>query len=113
MSARAEEPEIIEMLATGYCDGTTCADGSKVHKGVCAVAPERIGQTAIIYTADGSEVLGIMECRDTGGQTIRSGKVIDVYFPTMEEVNEFAKRVYAADETKKGRVRVQFLYAEG
>ena len=112
-SARAEEikePELKEVSATIYCSGHTTADGSKVREGICAVNPENIGKTVLIYTLD-RELIGIFEAKDTGGATIRSGAVIDVYFESRESGQHFIEETYK--NGAKGRVLVQFIDAEG
>ena len=98
------------MAATIYCSGHTTADGSKVREGICAVDPGNIGKTVLIYTLD-RELLGIFEAKDTGGETIRNGSVIDVYFDSRESGQEFINRTY--ENGAKGKVLVQFIEAQG
>jgi len=109
-NVKAEEPELKEMAATIYCSGHTTADGSKVREGICAVDPGNIGKTVLIYTLD-RELLGIFEAKDTGGETIRNGSVIDVYFDSRESGQEFINRTY--ENGAKGKVLVQFIEAQG
>ena len=109
-SAAEEEPELVEANATIYCSGSRTADGSPVREGICAAAPEHIGQTVLIYTLD-RELIGIWECKDTGGETIRKGKTIDVYFETEKNGKDFIKKTY--EDGANGRVLVQYIDAEG
>lgn len=114
-SARAEEletkePELKEMAATIYCTGKTTADGSKAREGICAVDPENMGKTVLIYTLE-RELIGIFEAKDTGGRTIQNGTVIDVFFESRESGQHFIEETYK--DGAKGRVLVQFIDAEG
>lgn len=106
------------IATTAYCQGTTTCTGEKVRHGICAVKPEWIGKTALIYADnDGQigELLGIYECLDTGfgadsdGDgvgSIEEGKLIDVYFPTLEECKDWMKLT-------GGKVYVQLVDAVG
>ncbi len=109
-TVRAKEPELTEIHATIYCTGGTTADGSKVREGICAVAPEHIGETVLIYTLD-RELLGIWEAKDTGGESIKKGNVIDVYFESEKAGKEFIDRTY--ENGAKGKVLVQYVPAAG
>lgn len=117
-----KEPEYVEpvpILTTAYCDGEVTCTGKKVRYGICAVKKEWIGKTALIYNReeDGTigDLLGIYECLDTGfgadsdGDgigSIQEGKVVDVYFPTLEECEEWMKKT-------NRKVYIQLFDAEG
>lgn len=116
--AQAKEPELIQMHTTAYCQGKTTVTGVPVRKGICAVKEEWLGMTALVYSyEDGEpgELLGIWECLDTGfggdadGDgigSIQKGKVIDMYFPTLDECNEWMK-------LSGGKCFVQLVDAKG
>ena len=109
-TVKAQEPILRKVAATIYCSGTITADGSKVREGIAAVAPEHIGETVLIYTLE-RELLLIAECKDTGGATIKSGKVIDVYFDSKEAGQKFIDKTY--ENGGGGNVLIQFVQAEG
>ena len=114
----AEEIELRKMHTTAYCQGTTTATGVPVREGICAVKREWIGKIAVVYANDNGkpgELLGIYECLDTGfgadsdGDgigSIQEGKVIDVYFSTLERCREWMKLT-------NGKCFVQLIDAEG
>lgn len=84
------------MQATAYClDGRT-ASGDKTRIGIAASKPEWIGKTMAVYEkgADGKagNFIGYFEVKDTGGESIRSGKVIDLWLPTYEECMAFGRK---------------------
>lgn len=116
---RAEEGQTIRMLTTAYHHGEITASGHRTRQGICAVRREWIGKTALVWKCENSdtmgEFLGIWECLDTGfgadsdgdGMgSIQEGRVIDMYFPTPEEAEEWM-------EITGGRVYVQLVDAEG
>lgn len=107
------------MYTTAYHHGEITASGVPVRRGICAVKREWMGLTAVVYAynPDGSigDLLGYWECLDTGfggdadGDgvgSIEAGKVIDMYFPTLEECRDWMKQT-------GGKVYVQLVDAEG
>ncbi len=119
LSAKADEGEPFKMYTTAYHHGEITASGVPVRRGICAVKREWMGLTAVVYAynPDGSigDLLGYWECLDTGfggdadGDgvgSIEAGKVIDMYFSTLEECQEWM-------EQTGGKVYVQFVDAEG
>lgn len=94
-----------EVLATAYCVGHTTANGSAVHIGGIAAAPEHMGDVAIVYTTSG-QFLGYYECNDTGGDAIRNGYVVDFYRENLEQCEAFMALV-------KGRVLIKWIEGEG
>lgn len=115
----AEAGEAFPILTTAYCHGRVTATGSELRQGICAVRKEWIGKTALVWECKDSdtmgEFLGFWECLDTGfgadldgdGMgSIQEGRVIDMYFPTSEEVQEWM-------EITGGRVYVMLIDAEG
>lgn len=107
------------MYTTAYHHGEITASGVPVRRGICAVKREWMGLTAVVYACnpDGriGDLLGYWECLDTGfggdadGDgvgSIEAGKVIDMYFPTLEECQEWM-------EQTGGKVYVQLVDAEG
>lgn len=88
-----EQAEFQKVYVTAYCCGTHTANGTPVHYGCMAVSNEHFGDVAILYTADG-EYIDIFEGNDKGGtDAIREGRVVDVYFPTIEECRAFMAKV--------------------
>ena len=113
ISASAAEPDFfnqngfVKMRTTAYCCGTTTANGSAVHFGGCAAAPEHMGDIAIVYLPDGYYV-GMFECNDLGGtEAIRTGKVLDIYFPTLFECKEYMRLVGT------GKIYVKYIHGNG
>lgn len=117
--SRAEDGQVIRMLTTAYHHGKITASGHRTRRGICAVRREWLGKTALVWECKDDdtpgEFLGIWECLDTGfgadsdGDgigSIQEGRVIDMYFPTQEEVQEWM-------EITGGRVYVQLVDAEG
>ena len=117
--AKAESGEVFQMLTTAYCHGDVTATGAKTREGICAVRSEWIGKTALVWMCneDGTQgdFLGFWECLDTGfgadsdGDgigSIEEGKVIDMYFPTLDKAKEWMKLT-------SGKVFVQLVDAEG
>lgn len=115
----AEEGQVFRMLTTAYHHGTATVTGARPRRGICAVRREWVGKTALVWKRNNSdtigEFLGIWECLDTGfgadsdGDgigSIQEGWVIDMYFPTQEEVDEWMT-------VTGGRVYVQLVDAEG
>jgi len=112
-----EEP--FKICTTAYCQGEITYTGVPVRAGICAVKKEWVGLTAVVYECnpDGSigNLLGFWECLDTGfggdadGDgigSIETGKVIDMYFPTLEECQDWMKLT-------GGKVYVQLIDAKG
>lgn len=90
-----EIPEMFQVEATAYCDGTITSTGNKVRKGIVAGKPEWAGNVLAVYENENGEIgefLGYYECLDTGGSAIRNGKVIDIYNPSREWCLEFGRR---------------------
>ena len=87
--------EYIPMRASAYCIHGTTANGSHTHRGICAAKPEWIGLTAAIYLNNDGELgefLGYYEVKDTGGDNIRNGKVIDIWMETEDECFQFGNK---------------------
>ena len=119
LPAGAQTQEPFKMYTTAYHYGEITASGTPVRRGICAVKREWMGLTAVVYECnpDGSigDLLGYWECLDTGfggdadGDgigSIEAGKVIDMYFPTLEECQGWM-------EQTGGKVYVQLVDAEG
>lgn len=90
-----DEIQFHAMTAKAYCiDGIT-ATGSHTRKGIAAAKPEWIGLTAVVYENNNGQTgdfLGYYEIKDTGGQSIRAGKTIDIWLPTETECKQFGKK---------------------
>ena len=118
-SEKAESGEVFQILTTAYCQGDVTSTGVKTREGICAVRSEWVGKTALVWTCneDGTqgEFLGFWECLDTGfgadsdGDgigSIEEGRVIDMYFPTLDKAREWMGLT-------NGKVYVQLVDAEG
>ena len=94
----------IEMQATAYCiDGTT-ATGTHTRRGICAGKREWFGKTAVVYADNHGEIgdlIGIYKVEDTGGKSIASGRVLDIWVPSYDEAIQFGRKkvhVYILNE---------------
>lgn len=84
-----EQAGFEKIYVTAYCVGHHTATGVPVHYGCMAVSKEHLGDVAILYTV-GGEYIDIFEGNDQGGtDAIRESRVVDVYFPTLEECRAF------------------------
>jgi 3D (Asp-Asp-Asp) domain-containing protein len=100
-----EENGFHRMSTTAYMVQGITATGTPTHSGICACNP-RLGQMAIVYTTDG-EYLGSFECVDTGStEGLQKGTVIDVWFDTYEECENWMIRT-------RGKVYVKWIQGEG
>lgn len=111
-SKATEQPELIKAHATAYCLPGKTYTGKEVRYGICATGrSEWIGKTAILYqrlpNGDVGDVLGIYEIEDMGcGEN-----VIDVWYLTIEECQDFMNKAY--ENNCNGRIYVQVLEALG
>lgn len=95
------ETEFHTAWATAYCLKGETATGTQATEGrTVASKPEWFGKTMIMFVDDGDGLMkpenyiGTYIVEDTGGKTIRSGKVIDVYIEDYDRAIEFgSKRV--------------------
>lgn len=96
-----------KLKTTAYCMGHHTANGSAVHEGGAAFAPEYIGSVAIIYSLDG-EYLGLYEVNDTAGEdsAVTAGYVIDIYRTDLERCQEWM-------DATGGHVYVKFVKGNG
>ena len=65
-------------------EGAKTATGKTARYGMVAYDPAYFGKTCILYTED-MRYIGIFECEDTGGERVRTGRVLDVYTGTTIE----------------------------
>lgn len=91
------------MQATAYCINGTTASGTQTRVGVAASKREWLGKTAKVYRVDKdgnpTSLIGTYSIEDTGGKSISSGKVIDLWFSTYEEAINFGRKsVYVVIE---------------
>lgn len=96
----SEDVAIYEMQATAYCLTGTTASGEQTRQGIVASKKEWIGKTMMIYERDSGQFIGKYEVKDTGGKSIRSGKVVDIWMPSYEECIQFGRKnviVYLMD----------------
>ena len=81
-----------KIKVTAYCCGTHTATGVPVHYGCMAVSKDHLGDCAFLYTTEG-EYIGLFEGNDQGGtDAIRESRVVDIFFPTLEECKAFMAR---------------------
>ena len=99
--SRAEEEPALEYIRTTVYyahEGAKTATGKEARYGIIAYKPEYYGRTCILYTAD-MEYIGVFECEDTGGERVRTGRVLDVYTGTTIDscydwVDEYGTHCY-------------------
>ena len=112
LTVSAEEGDIAGSLplvrTTVYYahEGAKTATGKTARYGMVAYDPAYFGKTCILYTED-MRYIGIFECEDTGGERVRTGRVLDVYTGTTLEscydwVDEYGTHCY-----------VQWIESEG
>lgn len=108
-----DQPTLIKGYATAYNGPTdTTYTGKPVHKGICGGCQAYIGKTIILYQRlpgdEIGQIIGIYECEDTGPGTdgFREGRVIDVYFPTLEECQDFMNILYTNNAYGKCFIQV-------
>lgn len=85
----------IRMKATAYCLNGTTATQTQTRKGICAGKREWFGRYAVVYADNNGEIgnlIGIYKVEDTGGEAIRSGRVLDIWMPTEAECFQFGRR---------------------
>lgn len=85
----------IKMKATAYCLNGTTATQTQTRKGICAGKREWFGRYAVVYADNNGEIgnlIGIYRVEDTGGESIRSGRVLDIWMPTEAECFQFGRR---------------------
>lgn len=100
-----ETGEFEEMLTTAYCLHGTTATGGTTRPGIAA-CNTHVGEIAVIYTMEG-EYLGMFEITDTGGTDgLMAGTVIDVWFDTLEECEEWMR-------ITQGRAMVRWIGGVG
>lgn len=108
---RGENPNSVDlttmekMHTTAYNLHGTTATGGTTRKGICA-CNTHVGDLALIYSTNG-DFLGIYEVTDTGGTDgLKAGTVIDVWFDTYEECEEWMRLT-------EGKCYVQWVHGEG
>ena len=113
-SADDLSPELIKGFVTAYTGPTdTTYMGTKCRKGICGGCKEYLGKTIILYKRlpgdEIGEIIGIYECQDTGTGTksFQEGKVIDVWQPDEESIQEFANLTWS--DGCKGKVFIQIV----
>jgi len=98
---KANEIIVHKCQATGYSLTGIAADGSVITKesnNVAASKREWIGSTMIVYLDDGDGIIkaenyiATYEIRDTGGEKIRNGTVVDLHFSGYETAKKFGRK---------------------
>ena len=99
-----EPVEFYKMQATAYCINGTTATGTQTRIGVAASKPEWFGRRVAVYKQDSNgypaELIGEYTVEDTGSTPIRTGKVIDIWFPSYDAAIKFGRKnviVYLLD----------------
>lgn len=94
-----------KMYTTAYCLHGITANGGTTRKGICA-CNTHLGDMAVIYSING-DFLGMYEVTDTGSTDgLTQGRVVDVWFDTYEECEEWMKLT-------DGRCYVLWVRGEG
>lgn len=102
----AAASELKKIRCTCYCEPGLTRSGHYTHEGIIAGRKEDLGNAAALYAIneDGSigEFIGYFDFYDTGagmdsdgdgiGDTIRTGKSVDVYKNTLEEAKAWIKK---------------------
>ena len=87
-------------------NGNHTASGGNTFKGSCASSRDHIGDVAALYSKEGY-FIGYFDCNDTGGtEAIKTGKVIDIYADSIEEI-------YRAAEEWGTEYQVLWIEADG
>lgn len=112
INANIEQPELIKMRSTAYILKGKTSSGQEVREGICAVGnPSYFGKTIIVYQRlphnKLGKCLGIFEALDTGCNEY----VIDVWFETLDEAQNWMDKVY--DNNCNGKIFIQVLDAKG
>lgn len=84
-----------KMEATAYCLNGTTATQTKTRPGICAGKRSWFGKLAVVYADNNGEIgnlIGIYRVEDTGGESIRSGRVLDIWMPTEDECFQFGRQ---------------------
>lgn len=104
----ADDPSLEYIRTTVYYakEGAKTATGKEARYGIVAYDPDYFGKTCILYTED-MEYIGVFECEDTGGERVRTGRVLDVYTGTTIE------SCYDWVEQNGTHCYVQWVDAEG
>lgn len=100
-----EEIQFETLHTTGYLINGITATGGTTRPGIGA-NNKHVGELAVCYTLEG-EYLTTIEITDTGGsEGMKSGKVLDVWFPTKEDAKEWMRRT-------GGKIKVRWIQGEG
>lgn len=101
-----EEEAIKKVRCTGYCNYGVTASGRYVEYGIAAGKREWIGKTAALFEVNDDGTVGdlikTIEFADTGagidtngdgkGDTLKTGKSIDVWYPSESECYAFSAK---------------------
>ena len=88
----------LHVEATAYCneEGNLTATGTKTTENLtCAFTPKYYGWSVDVYEDDNGKVgkfIGTYIVQDTGGDAIRSGKVIDIYMENKTDAINFGRK---------------------
>lgn len=88
----------LHIEATAYCNeaGNLTSTGTKTIENLtCAFSPKYYGWSADVYENDNGKVgtfIGSYIVQDTGGNDIRSGKVIDIYMEERTDAINFGRK---------------------
>lgn len=101
----SEEVQFETIHTTGYLIQGITATGGTTRPGIGA-NNKHIGELAVCYTLDG-EYLTTIEITDTGGsEGMKSGKVLDVWFGSRTEAEEWMRRT-------GGKIKVRWIQGNG
>lgn len=99
-----------KMYTTAYCLHGITANGGTTRPHIAA-CNTHLGDVAMIYSING-DFLYMAEITDTGStEGLQAGRVIDVWFDTYEEAEEWMR--LTATENGKSVVYVQWISGKG
>lgn len=89
MTTTSVNAEVHEMKATAYCIQGQTASGTNTRYGICAGKPEWIGKKASVFLKYNAHYLGTYIVEDTGGESIKNGEVLDLWFQSEDLCKKF------------------------
>lgn len=103
LGAKADDGKLARIRCTCYCHSGITASGKYTRPGIIAGKKECLGKTAALYRCDeggcAGDFIGYFEILDTGdgidtdgdgrGDSIKRGKSIDVYRPSLQECRDW------------------------
>lgn len=98
---RAQEPDMQVIRCTCYIVEGVTSSGQQTREGIISSKPEWRGDVMALYTMD-DKFIGYYEVLDTGnghdtdgdgiGDSIKNGKSIDVWMPSLDEAHKWISK---------------------